>query len=118
MNLIILIALALILLAIYIIAYRLAKRHGTSVTEEIVGICEVAMEQTARKNENKAKILTLLQETRSTSSRQGGGLSNSDIREAFGFSPASVVRYMDELERERKVEQIGGTGRAVTYKSL
>ncbi|MBI2003680.1 MAG: winged helix-turn-helix domain-containing protein [Parcubacteria group bacterium] len=60
------------------------------------------------KEENKKKILKLF-ESRSE-------LSNSDIQEAFGFSDRSVVRYMDELEAEGKVEQIGDIGRGVVYR--
>lgn len=57
------------------------------------------------KRENKEKILALLAEK--------SELSNVDIRESLGISGRSAIRYMDELEREGKVERVGNTGRGV-----
>ena len=61
-----------------------------------------------KKEENKKKIIELFEGR--------AGLSNSDIRESFGLSDRSVVRYMDELEKEGKVEQVGDIGRNVVYR--
>ncbi|MBI2064642.1 MAG: winged helix-turn-helix transcriptional regulator [Candidatus Yanofskybacteria bacterium] len=69
---------------------------------------EIALGQTARKNTNREKVLALL--------RGKGELSNSEIREALGVVRRSVARYMTELEKERKVEQVGKTGRGVIYR--
>jgi len=77
--------------------------------EPMVGICGAALDQTVRKNANKAKVLDLL---------QAGELTNSDIREALKVSRNTVVRYMDELEAEGKVEQVGVTGRGVLYRAI
>lgn len=76
--------------------------------ERVVGICSSAFEQTAQKNERKAKILELL--------TARGELSNSDIRDALGISGTSVVRYTDELEKEGKIIQVGSTGHNVIYR--
>lgn len=87
------------------------------VREETKGenIYSFVLDQTIRKNKNKVKILELFAaKTRSTSSGQAE-LTNADIREALGISAASVVRYMDELEKEGRVEQFGDTGRGVAY---
>ena len=73
-----------------------------------MGICRVALGQSRKKEERKEKILELLEER--------GELSNSDIREALGVSRRSVARYLDQLEREGKVEQTGEIGRGVTYR--
>lgn len=88
-----------------IIVVLLLRRGGR---EQVAGICAVALEQTVRKGTNKEKITALL--------REKGEISNSDIREALGVSERSVVRYLDELEREGKVKQIGLTGRSVSYR--
>lgn len=120
----------LIILGIVIIAVLLLPGRAK---EKVVGICQAVMGLDTKKRENKDKILALLGErgsasafgrTESTSSEtksaQGFGetreVSNSDIREALGVSDRSVIRYMDELEREGKVEQIGNTGRSVIYR--
>lgn len=94
----------LIIIGVVIIAVLLSRKSR----EKIVGICATALDQTVRKKANKAKVVTLLAEK--------GELSNSDIREALNVSDRSVIRYMDELEREGKVEQMGNTGRGVVYR--
>lgn len=55
----------------------------------------------------KQKIMGLLQERE---------LSNTDIRGVLGVSSRTAVRYLDELEKEGKVEQVGKIGHAVTYR--
>jgi len=104
----ILITLGLILLTMCIVTYRLAKQHKMSFGEELVGICAAALDQTVRKNANKQKVIALLQEK--------GESSNSDLREALGLTERTVTRYMEELERQGRVEQVGDTGRNVTYR--
>lgn len=80
-----------------------------------MGICATAIGLDAKKRENKEKILELLKKNHSTPHQATGvdgtgqaglgnkELSNADIREALGISDRSVIRYMDELEREGKV---------------
>lgn len=115
----------LIALGVVIVALLLARGTPTRFRtrlrtgkEKIVGICGAALGLDAKKRENKEKILTLLR--KGSASAQGSGetrkLSNSQIREALGVSDRSVIRYMDELEREGKVEQVGNTGRGVLYR--
>lgn len=89
---------------------RAGLRRGTA---GVKGICAAVVGVDARKREQKEKILTLFAGAREKFS---GELSNSDIRNALGISERSVVRYMDELERDGKVEQVGLTGRNVTYR--
>ena len=76
--------------------------------KQIVGICRSAFGQSERKAEVEDEIINLLQER--------GELSNSDIRTELNISERSVVRYVDELEKEGKVEQVGNTERDVVYK--
>jgi predicted HTH transcriptional regulator len=87
------------------IAAVLISKRGR---EKFVGICEAAIESKSKKEERKEKILVLLSER--------GGLSNAELREKLSVSATSVVRYMDELERDGKVEQVGDKGHAVSYK--
>lgn len=94
----------LIIIGIAIVVILLTKK----TREAAVGICATALDQTVRKNGNKEKITALL--------REKGQLSNAELREALGISDRSVIRYMDELEREGKVDQVGSTGRGVLYR--
>lgn len=88
-------------------ARKEAKKHGTGVGEELAGICRSAIETASQKEIRKEKALAMLAE------RQ---LSNSEIRKALGVSSRTAVRYMDELERQGKVEQVGKIGHTVTYR--
>lgn len=89
--------------------------------EQVVGICSSALDQTVRKSANKEKALAFIQEKMEAGpepSRRGEsyGASNEEIREHLGVSRRSVARYLDELEKEGKVEQVGDIGRDVTYR--
>ena len=75
---------------------------------EVVGICGFALDQTVRKQTNKQKALALLGEK--------GSAGNEEIREVLGVSRQSVARYMTELERAGRVEQMGEIGRGVVYR--
>lgn len=87
-----------------VIILLLLTRSGR---ESVGGICAVVTGQAARKAAHKEKALVLLQK---------GDASNEEIREALGVSDRTAVRYMDELEKEGKVEQAGVTGRGVMYR--
>jgi len=87
-----------------------ARLSARQAGEKIVGICRVAFGRSAQKLENKNKILELLKEK--------GEMSNSEIRDALNVSPKTAVNYLDELEREDKVEQVGEIGQSVHYRLL
>lgn len=61
-----------------------------------------------KKLEYKNKILDLLKES--------GRVSNKDVTNRLGVSETTAERYLDELEKEGKIKQIGKTGRNVFYK--
>jgi predicted HTH transcriptional regulator len=90
------------------VAVREARRNGTLARQEMTGICVAAVDQTVRKNRSKERVLELLEKR--------GTLTNAEIREVLGVHRRSVVRYLNELEREGKLEQIGASGRFVTYR--
>ena len=93
--------------ALVISARREAKKHGTSAKEEFIGICKSAVETASQKEARKQKALAML--------REKGDLSNSEIRKELGISSRTDVRYLDELEAEGKLKQVGKIGHAVTY---
>jgi Fic family protein len=63
--------------------------------------------QAKKKAENKNKIIDLL--------REKGEIKNDDIEGLLGVSDATATRYMDELEDEGKVVQVGSAGYQVHY---
>lgn len=95
--------LALLALVILVIWYLLANRNKPRGW------------QTKKKEENKGKILALLREGNG-SAGSPQGVTNNDIEKLLGVSDATATRYLSELEREGKVEQVGETGRGVEYR--
>lgn len=43
-------------------------------------------------------------------------ITNNDVEKMLGVSDASATNYLQELENEGKIKQIGKTGRSVYYK--
>lgn len=66
--------------------------------------------QAKEKEENKKRILGIL-ETQSP-------LTNNHIEQLLGISDATATRYLEELEKEGHVRQIGKTGRQVYYERV
>ena len=64
-------------------------------------------EQSAKKTENKQKILEFLQ--------QNEKIQNNDVEKLAGVSNATAERYLDELEKEGKLTQHGTIGQSVFY---
>ena len=88
-----------------VIAVILLSRKGR---EEVVGMCAVVSGRAEKKREIKEKIMTFLSDR--------GEASNAEIRGVLGVSSRSVVRYLDELEKEGKIKQVGDAGRGVVYR--
>ncbi len=63
--------------------------------------------QTKEKEENKRKILEFL----NTNLR----IVNDDVEKLVRVSDATAERYLDELEKEGKINQIGKTGHYTYY---
>lgn len=74
------------------------------------GLAEYNLKLQEKKQEAKNKILEMLNGKRK--------VSNQDVVKMLGISSMSVVRYLDELEKEGKVKQIGKTGKKVFYQAI
>ena len=111
MGQVLLFIIALVIIIVFfvlVISRREAWKHGTGTGEEFVGICKSAIETALQKEARKQKALAMIQER--------DEVSNSEIRKALGVSSRTAVRYLDELEKERKVEQVGKIGHGVIYR--
>lgn len=75
-----------------------------SESKPLTGLVE---KQTREKEENKKRILGVL-ETQTP-------LTNNRIEELLGISDATATRYLDELEEEGRIRQVGKTGKHVYY---
>ena len=91
----------LLILIITVVIITLAFRYRGEAWER-------TLPQARRKNKNREKLLNLF--------REKSKLTNKDVRKALDVSARTVVNYMDELEKEGTVEQIGETGRNAHYR--
>ena len=73
----------------------------------IVRVYGAVTGQTRRKNKSKEKALIFLENKDAT---------NGELAKHLSVSARTVVNYMDELEEEGRVEQVGETGRSVIYR--
>ena len=101
---------------VFWVAKKDAAEYGTAAKEEFVGICKLAIETASEKEARKQKVMALFEEKNPSTGSGRVELSNSEIRKALGVSSRTAVRYLDELEAEGKVKQVGNTGNAVTYR--
>lgn len=63
--------------------------------------------QQGKKQENKERILEYLKER--------GQAANDDFERLLSVSDATVTNYLNELEAEGAVRQVGSTGKGVYY---
>lgn len=95
-------------LLLILFTQKKAKKEGTTTAKEIMGICNVALDRTVRKQANLKKAVELFNEK--------PRLTNAEIRECLGVSERTVIGYMSDLEKQEIVEQVGETGRGVYYR--
>lgn len=83
------------------------KKPGFKLSGGPSGIYKATIKRIAGKKVNKEKILKLTEDM--------GKVSNADIREALNIPRRTTARYLDELENEGKIHQIGKAGYNVFY---
>lgn len=66
--------------------------------------------QQKEKQENKNKIMDLL--------KQRGRVGNDEVQKLLNVSDATATRYLDELEKQNKIKQVGKRGRFVYYELI
>jgi predicted HTH transcriptional regulator len=66
--------------------------------------------QTELKEKRKAEIMRMFEKQEE--------VRNTEVKTLFAISDATATNYLSELEVERKVVQIGVTGRFVVYKKF
>ena len=78
---------------------------------KVSGKVSLIKKQAEEKEENKEAILGLME-----SGNQP--LTNSHVYQMLGIPESSATRYLDELEKEGKVRQVGKTGQSVYYSKI
>lgn len=64
--------------------------------------------QAKEKEENRRKLIEFFKSAQK--------VSNNDVERLLNVSDATATRYLDELEKEGHIRQVGKTGRHVYYK--
>jgi len=67
-------------------------------------------DQVADKQRHLEQVLKLAQDK--------GEIANDDVEKALGVSNATAERYLQELETQGKLQQIGELGKYVKYRAL
>lgn len=102
-----LVVLLLVALGAYLALADSGGQRITRIRQTTAGICQAALDQTARKRRNQQKALDFLGEH--------GPASNAELRQQLGVSRQTITRYMDQLEERGVIEQLGSSGRGVLY---
>ena len=71
------------------------------------GFATFNLERQKAKGQAKGEILKLLKDKTS--------ISNNDVEKLLSVSDATATNYLQELENEGRIDQIGKTGRSVSY---
>jgi len=79
------------------------KLNQTNPTEKVV----VANEDEAEKRENIVKIENYIKDK--------DQFTNDDLQELVKVSDTTIGRYLEELEHNKIIKQVGKTGRSVYY---
>lgn len=88
----------------------LVGRRSSGLPEEKKKVETLIEKEKRQKAENMRKILGLL-ETQTP-------LTNNHVEQLLGISDATATRYLEELEKEGRVRQVGTTGQAVYYEKI
>lgn len=89
------------------------------------GLAEYNQKLHVKRELAKTKILEMFKANSSTpfDTAQGGAsgqapekkISNKEVAKALNISVATARRYLDDLESEKKIKQLGKTGKKVIY---
>ncbi|OGZ65215.1 MAG: hypothetical protein A2998_01170 [Candidatus Staskawiczbacteria bacterium RIFCSPLOWO2_01_FULL_37_25b] len=74
------------------------------------GLAEYNQKLQEKKEQAQQKIFDLI--------KSKGKISNKEAAKALGVSSATIRRYLDDLEAENKVKQVGKVGQQVFYKAI
>lgn len=72
------------------------------------GIAEYTDLRSSEKQNRKERIITALKEK--------GTITNNDVEKLLNIADATATNYLQQLEQEGKIKQIGTRGRFVHYK--
>src|SRR3989344_6191445 len=91
---------------------RIDDGSGVDSNNDVVGGKTQGLidRQAEEKKRNKEQILGLLDDQHP--------LTNNHVEQLLGISDATATRYLEELEREGKIRQVGDVGKGVFYEKV
>jgi len=84
----------------FVIAYILKKEDNPVLIQK----------QKTEKKDNLEKIIKFVKEK--------GKISNNDVERICKVSNTSAWRYLEELEKQGEIKQVGNTGKHTYYKKI
>ena len=91
----------------FVVGYLIAKSKFKNQSLKLEERVDEKPSQREIKAENKDKVRGYFD--------GHSGVTNNDVQELLGVSDATATRYIEELEKEGFIRQIGLTGNAVRY---
>ena len=80
------------------------------LTKKRLGAVDIVSRQMKEKEENKKRIVEFM--------RGKDRITNDEVERFLGVSNATAERYLDELEKEGILKQVGRTGKHVYYRHV
>ena len=87
-----------------------ARRNFGVSSGEVLKKQGLIKKQAGEKDANLAQVRAL--------ARERARISNNDVEKLLNVSDATATRYLDELEKEGLIRQVGVTGRHVYYERV
>lgn len=92
----------------FFVGKKSRKTFAFRTSEELKKMHQESRQALSRRTERrKARILSL--------AKKQGRITNNEVEDMFCISDRTANRYLNELEKEGKINQIGRSGRGVHY---
>jgi predicted HTH transcriptional regulator len=82
----------------------------------LIGLGAYRMRPRPANNQEEMELRRAHLDSIMTLARQGREFANADVQAALGVSAATAERYLQELEAQGRIVQVGDTGRGVVYR--
>lgn len=106
----IIVGIAGVILGAHLGRRRVVKKGQLFGQASLDNVQDKEREEAKKKRENLEKARQIFAER--------DRVANDDIEALLGVSDATATRYLDELEEEGRIRQIGKTGRHVYYEKI
>ena len=116
-SLILIFILGVVLGGVTIWALLRKKPEKNSGADESMEVKTIIEKQAEEQQKNRQKVLDFLEQKSFDSAQDGqdASITNDEVQNLLGVSDASAERYLDGLEKEGVLRQVGKTGVKTFY---